>query len=372
MPAGMVTTYDLTQGVIVDIDPLIRQLAPLDTPLQSGVGSDGSTILASNSCFEKKVEWQDDEILTPRSTLAGAATTGDVVITVAAGHQLRFQTGDALLIGSEQVRVTGYGATADTLLISRAFAGTAAGSLASAADVVNLGATLPEGSNPPNARSQDRTGRFNLTQIFGPTAVHVSGTENAIRKYGLTGTEFDYQAMLRAKEENIKVEQALIYGTRFEDAGNKLREMGGLVFYITVNVNSSAVALTDVLLLDQIQACYDAGGNPNRCLVGSKQKRVISNFNSGDIRLGRMDVGRGKTVDYFDSDFGRVDFTLHRRARATDLFLFNREQATIRTLRPWQFKMLGDTGDAQTGMLVAEKTLQFEADRWAARFSALT
>src|SRR5690606_19819989 len=118
------------------------------------------------------------------------ATTGDTVLTVASGERLRFSTGDALLIGSEQVRVTGYGNTADTLLVSRAYASTTAGTIPAGTDIVNLGANLPEGSDPEDPRATDRTGRYNLTQIFGPTSVIVSGTEQVVRKYGIQTSEF--------------------------------------------------------------------------------------------------------------------------------------------------------------------------------------
>jgi len=372
MPTGLISTYDLTQGVIVDMDPLIRLLDPTEVPLQGGMGSNGLTVLATDSCFEKKIEWQDDTLLTPRSTVAATATTGDTVLTVASGERLRFSTGDALLIGSEQVRVTGYGNTADTLLVSRAYASTTAGTIPAGTDIVNLGANLPEGSDPEDPRATDRTGRYNLTQIFGPTSVIVSGTEQVVRKYGIQTSEFDYQMALRAKEELIKLEQALIYGTRFEDTQNKIRQMGGMTFFITTNVDTTTTQVSSSSILDMLQDIYDAGGNPNRALVGSRQKRNVSAIDSDDIRLGRADNGRGQTVDYFDSDFGRIDFVLHRRMRSTDMIFFNRDQATLKTLRPLQFKMLGDTGDSVKGMIVMEKTLQFEAERWAGRFTALT
>lgn len=372
MATGTFTSYDLVTGVVVDISPLIRLLSPTEVPLQSGMGSDGNTVLSQDSCFEKKIEWQDDVLLAPRSTISVATTTGDGWIVVAVGDQIKFSTGDALLIGAEQVRVTGYGSTANSLTVTRAYAGTSAGTVALNADVVDLGANLPEGSDPQNSRAGDRSNRFNLTQIFGPTSVVVSGTEQVIRKYGLATTEFDYQGALRTKEEVIKLEQALIMGTRYEDTTNKWRQMGGMAYYIQTNVDSSTTALTETVLLDKIQTIYDLGGDPNRALLGSKQKRVVSAFDSSSIRLGRADVGRGQTVEYFDSDFARIDFVLHRRMRTSELILFSREQATIRTLRPWQFKMLGDTGDSTKGIIVGEKSLMFEAERWAARFSALT
>jgi hypothetical protein len=372
MPTGTVTTYDLTTGVIVDIDPLIRLLDPTDVPLQNGAGSDGRSVLSTGTTFEKRFDWQDETILIPRSTAAATATTGGGVLTVASGHQLRFSTGDALLIGAEQVRVTAYGNTADTLLISRGYADTSAGTIASGTDIVNLGANLAEGSDPQNARSLDWSSRYNLTQIFGPTAVVVSGTENAIRKYGLVGTMFDKQAANRMAEEAIKLEQALLYGTRYDDTSGKIRQMGGMSYFITTNVNSSTTEISLSSMLDLAATIYDLGGAPNRLLVGALQKRRISALDGDDIRLGRQDNGRGQTVDYFDSDFGRWDIVMHRRVRATDAFLFNRDQATIRTLRPFQFEMLGKTGDSEKGIIVGEKTLQFNAQRWAGRFSALT
>ena len=373
MPLGTISTYDLTVGVIVDIDPLIRMLSPSEVPLQSGVGSDNRTVLATDTCFEKKIEWQDDTLLTPQSTLGAAIADGSATtITVAAGEQLRFAVGDIIQIDNEKMRVTAYGGGADQLTVTRGVFGTAATSHANGALITNLGAALPEGSDPGQARSQDRTNRWNVTSIFGPTAVTVSGTEQAIRKYGLATTEFDYQAALRMKEEAIKLEQSLIYGTRFEDPANKWRQMGGMTYYITTNVDSTAGALTDTRLLDMMERCWSLGGSPDKALLGSKQKRVVSAFDSSDIRLGRLDAGRGQVVDFFDTDFGRVDFVLHRWMRPTDLILFSREQAVIKTLRPFQFKMLGDTGDSVKGMIVGEKTLKFEAERWAGRFTALT
>lgn len=372
MPTGTITTYDLTTGVIVDIDPLIRLLDPTDVPLQNARGSDGRSVLSTGTMFEKKKEWQDETILIPRSTVAATATTGGAVLTVASGHQTRFSTGDALLIGAEQVRVTAYGNTADTLLIARGHASTSADTIALAADIVNLGAQLAEGSDPQNARSADWANRYNLSQIFGPTAVVVSGTENAIRKYGLNGTQFDKQAANRMAEEAIKLEQALIYGKRYDDSSGKIREMGGLSYFITTNVDSTTTEVGKAKFLDMLQSIYTLGGNPNILLVGPTQKRRISAIDEGDIRLGRADNGRGEMVDYFDSDFGRLDMVLHRRVRATEAFAFSRDQATILTLRPWQFEMLGKTGDSLKGQIVAEKSLKFEAERWAGRFTALT
>src|ERR1019366_10758636 len=62
------TTYDLTTGVKLDIEDAIWLISPFDVPLQGAMGADGRVSLAQASCFEKKVEWLDETLLTPRTT----------------------------------------------------------------------------------------------------------------------------------------------------------------------------------------------------------------------------------------------------------------------------------------------------------------
>lgn len=375
MPSGKLATYDLTVGVVLDIEDMIHLISPTDVPLLGGQGAGGETALAAGTCFEKKVEWLDEELLLPRSTAAATATTTEGVLTVASGHRLRFSTGDVLLLKSnERVRVTGYGTTTDTLLVTRAFDSSVGATCTSGDTIVSYGQALAEGADPEQARALDRTNRYNMTEIFGPTAVHVTGTEKVVRKYGLAGTnEFDKQAANRTKEQFISIEQALLYGQRMEDGTNKWRAMGGLIYYLTTNVNSTSTQLTEALLLDQLQAAYDAGGSPDRLVVGSKRKREVSGFSANvTINVARPDPTRGTVVDYFDSDFGRQTVIMDRWCRVNDAFGFNRDQVEIDTLRPMQFEMLSKTGDSIKGQVVSEKTARIRRESHAYRFSAMT
>lgn len=370
---GTITTYGLTEGIYLDFEPMIHQLSPFDVPLQGLNTAEGRTVLSSDTCFEKKVEWHDEALLTPRSTLAATVTTGGTVLTVASGEQANFSTGDLLLVNAEYILVTDYGVTADTLLTTRAISGSA-DTLASGEVVMSVGSYLAEGSDPEDARAVDRTNRYNYTQIFGPHAVQVSGTELAIKKYGLEGTnEFQHQGGQRIKEMAIAFEQALLYGVRTEDSNAKKRSMGGFLYYITTNVDSSTTSLTETKLLDIMQTSFGYGGNVNVLVSGAKQKRVISAFtSSGVIEVMRADGTAGRKVDVYESDFGVVACTLNRWCRLEDLFGFNRDQATVCTLRPLGMEMLAKTGDSIKGQALMEKTLKFRRERHAFRFSALT
>lgn len=363
-------TYDLTVGIKLDFEDAIYLLSPYDVPLQGTVDGSGRSAMSTGTVTAKKYEWQDEELLTQRSSLQGAITNVATTLVFKAGDGVKFAKGDVLLIDSEYIRITSI--STDTATVTRSYASSTAAAHSDLAVIVGVGQTLPEGSDPEAARAVDRTGRFNYTQIFGPWLVHVTASEDAVAKYGLTGSEFDHQVANRFKEMAITFEQALIYGERLEDASNKWRSFGGLKYWITSNVDSTTTTLTEALLLDRLQAAYDAGGNPDRIVVGSKQKRVISQFNATLIRYNQNESDRGQIVENYDSDFGRQAVILDRWVRTADLFIYNRDQAEIKTLRPWQFEMLAKTGDATKGQVVGEKGFVFRRQQHAARFSALT
>ena len=370
---GTQQTYDLTAGVKLDVEDAIWLISPFDVPLQGGMGADGLTALSTDSCFEKKVEWLDESLLTPKTTVATQVTlTTTTYLVVAAGTGINFQTGDVLLVDSEQINVTGYGTTADWLVITRGFNSTTATTYLTGDTVIGLGGALAEGSAPPLSRAVDRTDRFNYTQIFGPVGIQVSGTEQVVQKFGLKGTEFDHQVGNRIKELSIATEQALINGIPYAGSATVGRTMGGFTNYISTNVDSTTTTLTDALLMAQYQACFDAGGSPNRLMVGSKQKRVISYLDSTNIRYEQSTNVRGQVVNFYDTDYGRQSIVLNRWCSVAQAFIFEREQATIATLRPLQFEMLAKTGDNQLGQVLAERTLRFRLQTHAARFSALT
>ena len=389
---GTINTYDLTAGVKLDVEDMIWLISPFDTPLQGTQGSDGRTALSADTCFEKKIEWLDEVLLTPRSTLQTGATTTDTYIRVATGTAINFMVGDVVMVAAstlattnEYMYITGYGTTTtDTLLVTRAFAtsgsayaATTSFSLASGAQVVGVGQALSEGSDAGTARAVDRVDRFNLTQIFGPDPVQVSGTENAVQKYGLRGTEFDHQVANRVKEQFVAIDQALLYGTLSDsgsstNVGTAARTMGGFINYISTNVDALTTTLTEATLLTQLKSCFDAGGTPDRIVTGSKQKQTISAINSTNIRYSVDTNERGQVIDFYQSDFGTQMVVLDRWVRPSELFIFSRDQATIATLRPMQFEMLAKTGDSTKGQVVAEKSLYFRRQQWAAMFNALT
>lgn len=371
----------MNTGIMLDFSPAIALLDPFDTPLLNGIGGDGSPSIGRGpAATEIKVEWQDETLLTPRCLMASTVVTADTNITLPSNDIYRFMSDDVIRIDSELILVTGYSATtADTLTITRAFGGSTAAqhgySAGSPKPVVGVGTATIEGSAPQPARTVDRTARYNLTQIIGPYQVSVTGTTQAIRKYGVT-SEYDHQVGKVVKAMGVAIEQALVYGTRYAGTqavtGTPYRTLGGLDYWITTNVNTSTT-FTESTLLDTLQTCFDQGGSPDRIVLGSANKRTASAFtSSGSIQVMRPDTQRGVVVDQFISDFGAAALLLDRWVRKSDVFIFEGGQATTRYLRPAQLQMLGITGDSINSMMLCEMTLQFERQRHAAKFNAIT
>lgn len=370
---GATSTYGLTTGIKLDVEPVIQLISPTDVPFQgSAMGAVDAIGLPTGTVMEKSYSWLDETILTPRSTIAATSTTTDAFITVASGDGLKFQTGDMVLVGSEYMRVTGYSATtSDILLVTRAISGSGA-TVATAADVIGVGSLLPEGSNPPNARFLDRNSRNNLTEIFGPVQIQSTNSDLAIQKYGITN-EFDHQLANRIKELAIAVDQAIAYGVKFEDTTNKWRSTGGILSFVTSNVDSATTALTLSSISTQHQNAFNLGGNPDTIVVGAKQTTVISTFTSGGtVQVMRPDGTAGRVIRTVETDFGVLHVMLNRWFRTADLLGFNRDQTQLVTLRPMQYQPLAITGDAMNGMVVAEKGMKVYRQAHAFKFNALT
>lgn len=377
MTTGMVTAYDLTVGLKINFDEAIYLLSPLDSPFINGVDAEGQVILGSVPTDQIEFSWQDEEILVPRATLTGAITTGDAFVTLAsADERLRFSTGDILMVEkagvTERMRVTGYATTAATLDVTRAYAGTAT-NYADGATVQGLGTALAEGSDPEDARSSDRVKDSNVTQIFGPTKIQMSATEQLISKYGVAN-EFQHQLMNRTRENVISREQAYLYGRKTNSTTTKIRTTGGLDFFIQTNVDTTSTVLSVEAIEGVLQASYDRGGIPTLCSVNPGSLGDLNALNDSDrVRVDINDPVRGRQrVMVVHTEYGDVTIVRNRYQRKTDAFLFDKERVIRRPLRPLTGEKLAKTGDSDSMQIVAEEGLEVKGEEHMGKLTALT
>lgn len=376
MPVGMVTAYDLTIGTIVNMDEAIYMLSPQDTPMLNGVGGDGLVLIGSEPVDQISFSWMHDTILTPRSSLAGAITTTSAFLTVAAGDQTKFSTGDVLAIQqagatTEHIRVTGYGTTTDSLTIARAWSGTAQNA-ASGSILVGVGTALAEGSAPEAFRSVDRSVATNITQIFGPTKIDMSRTEQQVRKYGVGMGEWNHQLLRLMTENAISREQAYLYGAQVNSTNGKIRTTGGLRSFIVGNT-TTAVSLTVTSLTSVQTAGYNVGGFADVLMANPiAMTDLNAAADSSIVRTTVDDPKRGRTrVAYVETEFGSVLMARNRWVLPHDAFGFNRGQVKRRVLQPLIFERLAKVGDSDQAQIVCEEGLQVKGQAHLFRFNSL-
>ena len=381
--SGKVTTYDLTVGEKIDIDELIYMISPVDSPLINGLAADGKSVLASSGVTETTFKWMDEEILLPRAAAdAINANTGTsvVVVSVSAADSYKFQVGDLVTVmdeGAAQhnavLRITAVNTTSGDLTVE-GWANHADQTAIAVGDIVTcLGTALAEGSDPGTSRSIDRVMRSNYTQIFGPTPMFMSRTEQQISRYGVAD-EFSKQVFNRSIENVITREQAYLYGQAVNDTTNKMRSTGGLSYFLSSNVDSSSTTLTRAAIETQLQTCYNNGGVPDLLIANPASLATLNDTdNTATVRHTFDDPRRGRvsTMSIF-TEFGDVTVTRNRWCNAETAFLVKKEGIQRRVMQPLVVEALAKTGDSDKVQIVCEEGLQLKGQTHMARFSGLT
>ena len=380
---GKVTSYDLAVGVKINMDELIYMISPTDSPFINGIGTDGRQLLGSSPVDQQEFKWMDEELLIPRATVTdtGAAGAGATDVTVSAADSYKFQVDDLITIGEADAavnaavkRVTHVNNTAGVLTLAD-WANSAdwpATTAAHADTVICVGTALVEGSDPGEARSADRTIRTNCTQIFGPTPIHMSRSEQQVTRYGVSD-EFAKQVYGRSVENVITREQAYLYGQYNNDTSNKRRSTGGLNYHITSNTDTSTTLTVSALEALQ-QKCYNAGGMPDLLIANPASFATLNAVgDSGRVRTVIDDPRRGRVpVASVFTEFGETQMLRNRWCHAETAFLIAKEGISRRVMQPLVVEALAKTGDSDKVQIVCEEGLQVKGEQHMGKFTTLT
>ena len=381
--SGKVTSYDLAVGVKISMDELIYMISPIDSPLINGIGTDGRQLLGSSGVDQTEFKWMDEELLLPRAPAAGtgAAGAGVTTVIVSTADSYRFQVGDLITIGEEgvamhnSVKIITANTNNGTLTLGN-WVNDAAWPASAAAQedtIICVGSALAEGSAPGDARSADRTIRSNYTQIFGPTKVEMSRTEQQITRYGVSD-EFAKQLYGRSVENVITREQAYLYGQKHEASGEKRRSTGGLSYWISSNSDTSTATLTIAGLETLMQKCYNNGGVPD-LLIANPASFATLNAVSDTSRVRTVidDPRRGRVpVTSVFHEFGETQLVRNRWCDKGTAFVIQKENVQRRIIQPLVVEALAKTGDSDSVMLLCEEGLQVKGESHMGKWTTLT
>lgn len=210
-----------------------------------------------------------------------------------------------------------------------------------------------------------RTG--NYTQISAKWFA-ISDTLEAVDKAGRK-SEIAYQTSLRLKELARDMEYALLNNATA--TATDPRSLKGVKGWISTNMvnfttGTSVTTLTETHFNDDLQRCFDQGGNPDMVICPSELKRKISAFTGNSKITVNADQADQKvilSVDYYESDFGTVKIYTSRFMATDDdtmydsIFFLEKSKWALGTLLPLKVEKLAKTGIGQKVQASVEYTL---------------
>lgn len=370
--AAQFSSYNLQTETPLNIEPLILMLSPLDLPLLTGVGSDGVPLLMRRPTANTVFWWQEEETPLPRATLSESGfDSSETDLTVGTGEAVKFAVGDTIRVDDEYMKVTACNTTTEVLTVTRGVLGSSAAAHNNLSEVIGVGTALPEG-DLGGSTYQDRDKYSNYAQIFS-RRVQATVTSTMIRKYGVPN-ELNHQMMKNMRALMLGVEQAALYGLKYEDSATKVRSTGGLDDFIATNVNSTDDWVTVDNIEDMQQDIWDLGGHATHLMANPKGFKAINNM-EGNERISTVTVDdnrRGRRrAEVVMTEQGPIELVRNRWVRKTDAFLYIPGQFTMKQLRPLVTERLAKTDDTVTFSIVMEAGFEVKGESHMGKFTGL-
>lgn len=354
-----------------DVSDLISIVSPYETPLLERLGD------ARNAATNTVHEWIEDALLPNADSVNQATFTPSAqeatAITVANGA--RFQAGDLVRPGNAPEVMLVTAVAANVITVTRRYGGTPASALANGLRLNILGNAALEGADATAARFTSRVRRQNYTQIFAAT-VEVTGTMRAVKAHGVAD-ELEYQKSERMRELMRDLENVVINGTSSstlpQGSATSRRTMNGIIRTIATNQftpgqngfpsgGGAGGELTEQLVNAALRQVWEqSSGRVDTIVVNGAQKRRINQFVGstsrhyapGDRRLSEL-------VSVYESDYGVCNIVLSRWVPSDTLLLIDSSRIAVMPLtgRSFQYRPLASTGDAVSGQIVGEYTME--------------
>jgi hypothetical protein len=289
--------------------------------------------------------WEEDSLVGNQVTTTATLATGGVTLTASTADLTKVgynataglqRVGAVLQVISgpgggaagtpvdngEQVQITAF-PSATTATITRAYGLTAdPGSTYPSGAVFKLvGWPLPENSGLGPDQTRARTIRYNFVETFGRDITITR--HQALRQMQTIDDEMRYQISQRAIEMKREMNDAALFGSPsgtltgtfpISTGAGDNRTMAGLLYFLRqaggaaagATLDSTAEALTAVVLNNLVFATWKLGASPRLIVVGGKQERVIQGFGDDKIRIVPDTVIREGFRTLFRTDVGPV------------------------------------------------------------------
>lgn len=239
---------------------------------------------------------------------------------------------------------------------------------------------MEEGFELSRSASTPTVRRSNVVQISKRDAT-VSGSQEKANAAGKS-SELAHQMALASKALKIDMEKIALSNQPLdtgEDDG--IRRTRALAHFLSTNVSRGATgagpasetaaitpgtqrALTEGMVKNMLQSCFDAGAKPSIMLTNSVNKRPIDLFTGRTNSRHNIDANRVETsVSIYASDFGDLKVVLDRHLPQERVLLLDPSYARMAYYRPFNQVPLAKIGDAETRMIVVEWGVQVDNEK---------
>jgi len=130
----------------------------------------------------------------------------------------------------------------------------------------------------------------------------------------------------------------------------------------TYIIYHTPLALTETVVNDNLQLCFEAGGSPDTLFVSPKQKRAISGFASSIRRLTSTEQKLTNSIDVYESDFGAVSVKTNRWMPAGVIAAVESAKFRAAYLRPVKAEEMPRSGSSRKFMIESAVTLESLAE----------
>ncbi len=359
--------------IVEDVSDVIGIVSPFETPLLDHLGD------AKRPALSTIHEWLEDSLLPNFDTVNQTTFTPNAAdaTSVTVNNGSRFQIGDLVRPGNASEIMFVTAVAGNVLTVVRRYGNTTASNLSNTLKLTIVGNAALEGQDANPARFTTRTRKQNYTQIFS-AAVQVSGTMQAVRAYGVQD-EMDFQKQERLRELLRDLENTVINGSAAaaapQGSSTVRRSMNGIIKQIATNQfvpgaggfqagGGAGTDLNEAVVNAALRAIWDqSSGSVDTIVVNGFQKRRINSFIGSSLRhFGANDTKFRDMVGVYESDFGICRVILSRWVPADTMLLLDSTRVQVMPLRgrSFQFKPLAATGDAVSGQVIGEYTLEFK------------
>ncbi|MFS0562616.1 DUF5309 family protein [Terribacillus sp. 179-K 1B1 HS] len=294
--SNVATTYDFQQQVRqmdANVDLILAK-----APVLFGLIGTGEALM------QTKFEWQNDYLNSDTGEAAAAVAADATTFAVKEGDGRKFTVNALVQNGLEVLKVTAV--DGDQLTVQRGYDATEPEAIEADGELKVIARPRPEGEEAfRHNEINDRIVSFNYSQIFSRFA-KVSRTQQQVNTYGVSN-ELDYQVNLRLQEMIREVNNTLIFGRKYQGAGDtNPRTTGGLFAFAqeqgSAKFDMGGNEISAKGLNDAVEETFKRGGRVNTIVCAPNVARQITKLGGDTIRTTRGETTAGYQILSFVSD----------------------------------------------------------------------